>query len=53
MIYEILKTLNLDTLEDKHTKVHDYVIKKFINLRFQLQWEHKCKVINMNVNEKT
>jgi hypothetical protein len=36
MTYETLKTLNLNTLEDGHTKACDYAIKKLIGLHFQL-----------------
>jgi hypothetical protein len=35
MTYEILKTLNFHTIKDKHSKVHDYVIKNLLGLHFQ------------------
>ncbi len=34
MTYEAFKILNLDTLEDRHTKVCDCAIIKFIGLHF-------------------
>jgi hypothetical protein len=37
MTYEVFKTLNLDTLEDGHTKVCECAIIKLIGLHFQLQ----------------
>ncbi len=52
MTYELLKTLNLDTLEDRHTKVCDCAIKKNFGFHFQLQWEHKCKAISKNAQWK-
>ncbi len=30
MTYEVLKTLNLNTVKDRHIKVRDYAIKKLI-----------------------
>jgi hypothetical protein len=36
MTYEVLKILNLNILEDRHTKVHDCAIIKFFGFHFQL-----------------
>jgi len=51
--YEIFKTLNLDTFKDRHIKVCDCAIIKFLSLHFQLQWKHKCKAINTNAQWKS
>jgi hypothetical protein len=36
MTYEVLKILNLDNFEDRHTKVSECAIKKLFGLHFQL-----------------
>jgi len=37
MTYEIFKIVNLDILEDRHTNVRDYAIKKLLGLHFTTQ----------------
>jgi hypothetical protein len=48
MTYEVFKTLNLDTLEDRNTKVHHNVIVELFGLYFELQWKHKRKAMSSN-----
>ncbi len=48
-----LQDSDLDTFKNRRTKVHDYAIKKFLGLHFQLQWKHKCKAISTNTQWKS